>query len=250
MTKTYHILNGDALKEQFPKTIPRAIIVARECLVDGPVQGGNLSEFFKQRAAFIRDNYGGFTEQDYFKETVPEFLKIQNIPAQAAVHLWFEDDLFCQVNFWFVIHLLRESHRDRQLFLVRPATHTPYGFGGLSTEELVEAFEHKTALTALDDLAALWELYQKNDLENLAKTAHRLKNHYPFIPAAVEAHIARIPTAGNPGRPTQSLLQIMDDLNTTDFGSIFREFCKREPIYGYGDVQVKRLLDRIMDQSG
>ncbi|WP_211277477.1 DUF1835 domain-containing protein [Nonlabens spongiae] len=184
------------------------------------------------------------------ENTVPEFVKIQNIPEPAAVYLWFEDDLFCQVNFWFVIHILRQSHRDRQLYLIRPAAHTPYGFGGLTTAELVEVFERKTGLTALDDLAGIWEFYQKNDLDNLAKTEHRLKNSHPFIPAAVEAHIARIPTAGNQGRPTQSLLQIMDDLNTTDFGTIFREFCKREPIYGYGDVQVKKLLDGILDQRG
>ncbi len=248
MPTPYHILNGDALKKQFPQTIPGKVIVARECLVDGPVQGGNLSEFFKVRAQFISENYAGFTEQDYFQETVPEFLKIQNIPEQAAVHLWFEDDLFCQVNFWFVIHLLRQSHRDRQLFLVRPPKHKPYGFGGLSTAELVEAFENRTALTALDDLALLWELYQKNDLENLLNTTQGLKKQYPFIPAAVKAHIERIPTLENPGRPTQSLIQIMNDFNTTDFGTVFKEFCKREPIYGFGDLQVKTLLDAIVDQ--
>ncbi|WP_211277476.1 hypothetical protein [Nonlabens spongiae] len=45
MNTHYHILNGDALKEQFPKTIPGKIIVGRECLVDGPVQGDSLSAF-------------------------------------------------------------------------------------------------------------------------------------------------------------------------------------------------------------
>lgn len=202
------------------------------------------------RAAFINEGYAGFTEHDYFEQTVPEFLKIQNIPEPAAIHLWFEDDLFCQVNFWFVVHLLMQSNHKGNLFLIRPAAHTPYGFGGLSASELRDAFEHKIELTALDDLAALWEFYQKNDLENLSKTAHGLNYRYPFIPAAVEAHIARIPTAGNPGRPSQSLIQIMDDLNTTDFGAIFREFSKREAIYGFGDLQVKRLLGAIMEKRG
>ena len=30
-----------------------------------------------------------------------------------------------------------------------------------------------------------------------------------------------------------------------DFGIIFKEFCKREPIYGFGDLQVKRLLSEL-----
>ena len=37
----------------------------------------------------------------------------------------------------------------------------------------------------------------------------------------------------------------MDELNTEQFGLIFKEFCNRESIYGFGDLQVKRLLDEI-----
>ncbi|MEQ1924283.1 MAG: hypothetical protein ABL952_17420, partial [Pyrinomonadaceae bacterium] len=31
----------------------------------------------------------------------------------------------------------------------------------------------------------------------------------------------------------------------TDFGKIFVEFRKRAGVYGYGDTQVKRLLDQL-----
>ena len=72
MIKQYHILNGDSLKERFPENIQGEIMVARECLVDGSVQGNSLSELFKIRAKFISDNYDGFKEQDYFKKTVPK----------------------------------------------------------------------------------------------------------------------------------------------------------------------------------
>ena len=41
---TFHILNGDALKSQFPERILGEIIVARECLVDGPVEGHRLTD--------------------------------------------------------------------------------------------------------------------------------------------------------------------------------------------------------------
>ena len=40
----FHVLNGDALKEQFPPTITGDIIVIRECLVDGPVTGNNVDD--------------------------------------------------------------------------------------------------------------------------------------------------------------------------------------------------------------
>jgi hypothetical protein len=77
MKKQYHILNGDSLKNQFPKSIKGKIVVARECLVDGSVKGNSLTDLFKTRAKFISSNYDGYTEQDYFEKTVPEFQKMQ-----------------------------------------------------------------------------------------------------------------------------------------------------------------------------
>jgi hypothetical protein len=53
-------------------------------------------------------------------------------------------------------------------------------------------------------------------------------------------------TNENPGRPSQSLIAIMNQFKTEDFDTVFREFSKREPIYGFGDLQVKRLLDQIL----
>ena len=245
MRKQFHILNGDSLKQQFPETIPGEIIVVRECLVDGNVNGNSLNDLFKIRAEFISNNYGGFKEQDYFKLSVPEFQKIQTIPDNVDINLWFEDDLFCQVNFWFVIHLLIRSNHQNQLFLIRPDSLSQYGFGGLLKSELISIFERRLKLTELDKLALLWGFYQTNDTENLIETSKQLKNTYPFIYIAVEAHIERIPANGKMGRPIQSLVQIMDELKTAEFEPIFKEFCKRELIYGFGDLQVKRLLDEI-----
>ena len=79
----------------------------------------------------------------------------------------------------------------------------------------------------------------------MLKTARELENKYPFILPAVEAHLERTPRDGSLGRPSQSLIQIMEELKTDQFGLIFQEFCKRESIYGFGDLQVKRLLNEI-----
>ena len=245
MRKQYHILNGDSLKEQFPENIQGEIIVTRECLVDGNVKGNNLAELFHSRAQFISRNYKGYKEQDYYKKTVPEFQKIQSITDDADINLWFEDDLFCQVNFWFTINLLNQSHKNNPTFLIRPKKHSQFGFGGLNKLELVSVYENRALLTDIDKLANLWELYKNDDTENLLKTARDFENRYPFILNAVKAHSERIPTEGSLGKPSQSILQIMKDLKTEEFEPVFREFCKRESIYGFGDLQVKRLFDEI-----
>ena len=63
----------------------------------------------------------------------------------------------------------------------------------------------------------------------------------------LKAHIQRIPTDGNMGRPTQSLIMIMEELKTDKFEPIFKEFNSRESIYGFGDLQIKRLYDKIIN---
>lgn len=245
MRKQFHILNGDSLKEILPANIQGEMIVARECLIDGNVEGKSLDDFFATRAKFISDNYEGSSKQDYYNKTVIEFQKIQAIPQESEINLWFEDDLFCQVNFWFVISLLAKSHKGNRIFLVRPITNSQYGFGGLNESELRSIYTNRLLLTNLDKLAKLWVLYQNDDTEKLLETARDLENKYPFILPAVKAHLERIPIERNPGRPSRSLLQIMNELKTEEFEPIFKEFCNRESIYGFGDLQVKRLLDDI-----
>lgn len=214
MRNQYHILNGDSLKEQFPENIQGDLIVARECLVDGNVEGASLAELFHTRAHFISHNYEGYNEQDYYDKTVSEFKKIQDISVDADINLWFEDDLFCQVNLWFTISLLRKYCNNNPTFLIRPKTHSQYGFGGLNKSELISIYESRYLLTEIDKLSNLWKLYQIGDTEQLLKTARELENSHPFILSSVKAHIDRIPSEGNIGRPSQSLVQIMKELET------------------------------------
>lgn len=245
--KQYHILNGDALKSKFPKNIKGEILVARECLVDGDVRGNNLVDLFNTRAQFLSNTYKGCTKEEYFKNTVTEFQKMKDIPDNININLWFEDDLFCQVNFWFIINLLHSSHSKSIFFLIRPTTHNQYGFGRLNASELTSIYENRCALTQIDVISKLWSSYQNNDTESLLVLAKQLKKDFPFVLTAVKAHIDRIPTKINLGRPILSLVQIMKDLNTEEFGIVFKEFNKRESIYGFGDLQVKRLYDQIIN---
>jgi hypothetical protein len=244
MKRQYHILNGDSLKEQFPENIQGDIIVARECLVDGNVNGKDLDQLFASRARFISRNYGG-TEQDYYEKTVPEFQKIKRIDNDSDINLWFEDDLFCQVNFWFVVHLIANKIHNNTIYLIRPKLHNQYGFGGLNHYDLTSLYENRFVLIELDKIASLWESYQNNDTEKLVSVARELEPTYPFILLAVEAHIERKSTHETMGRPSQSLITIMQELGTEEFGPVFKEFNKRESIYGFGDLQVKRLFDEI-----
>ena len=74
---------------------------------------------------------------------VTEFERIQNIPPNSAIYLWFEDDLFCQVNCWFALALLQDQV-GCQLYLIRLDARSPYAFSVYTSEELKGLFQQQT----------------------------------------------------------------------------------------------------------
>lgn len=235
--KVFHILNGDALKEQFPKQILGTQIVMRECLVDGPVDGNTITDFFDTRATFISQHYA--TEKSIYHNTSKsEIEKILEIPNHATIYLWFEDDLFCQVNMWFVSSLLEKYliKNNLELFLVRPSrsyldevipqNYLQYGFGGLDEKHLEKALENPVAINngTLVLFSKLWRAYQDNDNKSMSSIFSQMDNQYSFIGEAIQAQIDRKIGKKEKGRPEEILLEIMKELNTTDFKKIFPAF--------------------------
>src|SRR5215211_6041405 len=101
----YNILNGDSLAHSFPDAkIEGDIIVVREAFMDGDLSGDNLNDFWRSRA-----KYHGSTGAEYHSGVAKEFEKIINAPDNTEFNLWFEYDLFCQVNIWFVISIINSS---------------------------------------------------------------------------------------------------------------------------------------------
>ncbi|WP_462253266.1 DUF1835 domain-containing protein [Ekhidna sp.] len=236
-----HILNGDALKEQFPEEVSGEIIVARECLVQGPVQSNSLEELLSIRADYINEAFG---EADY-SSSKDEILKIAAL-NDGEINLWFEEDLFCQINLWFTCSLL--YLKNHKVNLVIPKDSLRYGFGGLSQEQLVQTFKTRISLTPINvnQFAILWFAYKKDHIERLLKLGVQMYSDFPFVMKAIEAHFERQPRDGNPGLPERTLREIIKEESTNDFGTVFKAFCERLPIYGYGDLQVKQIYDSII----
>ncbi len=239
-----HILNGDALKEQFPENfITGEIRVARECLVDGPVEAKDLDDLLKIRAAFIEQAYGD-SNYDTSSGEIKKIAAVNN----SEVSLWFEEDLFCQVNLWFICSLLYP--KNVKVFLVMPKDSLRYGFGGLSQDQLVSAYRERKELTQVNvnQFALLWFAYRSNHIERLLKLGVQMHTDFPFVMKAIEAHFDLQPRDGYLGLPEQIILDIMNEMSTKDFGIVFREFCERAPIFGFGDLQVKRIFDKVINQ--
>ena len=143
--------------------------------------------------------------------------------------------------------LLSTSKNQYNVNFVGPTFGNEYNFGGMSISGLVEAFEKRMIIAPIEfeKLSLLWRAYQEDRFEDMTGIAESLSKKYPFLLPAIKAHIDRFPKVGNPGRIQQTLLEIVKDLGNTDFNAVFNEFIRREPIYGFGDLQVKRIFRKI-----
>src|SRR5215203_5931157 len=160
----YHILNGDSLAYSFPETkISGEIIVVREALIEGDLSGDNLHDFWQSRATYM-----GLTEGEYHNNVVKEFETIMNAPDDSEFNLWFEYDLFCQVNMWFVLSIINSLLVNKKVYAVYTShldrTNKQFwnGFGPANSNELNVCFANRISLSEADLQLGqnLWTAYK------------------------------------------------------------------------------------------
>lgn len=248
--KRFHILNGDCLFEQLKNTaIEGEFITCRECLIDGEVKASNLNDFWEIRANHISKTYHA-SPDEYYRKSVRELERINSIPGQSEVCLWFEHDLFCQVNMWFCLSLLA-NRSDLKICRIFPVVENQdeiwKGFANADSSSLERAYSQRVILTQNDaDLGIkLWEAYQNDDFISLSQLSSIKSSNFQYLEEVCQAHIDRFPPDNSLGRPERVIRDIIEQA-TTDFYPLFSIFSEKEGIYGFGDLQVKTIYDRLM----
>ena len=245
----YNILNGDSLAYSFPDAkIEGEIIIVREGLIDGDLSGNGLQDFWHTRAKYL-----GLTEAEYHNAVISEFKKIINAPGDSEFNLWFEYDLFCQVNMWFVISVINSLPVKKKVYAVytsyldRDNKHFWNGFGPANSSQLRVCFADRIFLSDADLKLGqeLWTAFKDSNFEELIRLAKNQSPAFPYLQEVVQAHIDRFPKDGTSGRPEKVIEDITKNIST-DFNKVFTAFWNRESIYGFGDTQLKHLYDKVM----
>lgn len=236
-----HVLPGDSLAEEFRKTaIDGEVTICRECLIVGDMDAETLPEFWEQRARFILSEYGE-DEIEYHENVADDLAELIDLPLGAQVNLWFEYELFCGVNMWFCLDLLRNTAAE--VYRVEPNVRTSddiwKGFGSLDADALKSCFAARKQFTPDDiklgsDLWNAWKTKDRSKLKSLGETESKC---FPYLKEVCEAAVEI------EKRPREILEEIAKDKN--DFTDIFAEFSKRAGVYGFGDLQVEKLLERL-----
>lgn len=247
----FHILNGDSLAHTLAQSnISGERIICRECLLDGPTQANSLDTFWGIRASFIAQAYGEPRDR-YYQTVVSEMDKMLRLPVDAEICLWFEDDLFCQTNMWFILSLLGEEWQDGRIKRVFPVMEAGVdhwrGFGAATPALLEQSFAQRVPFESNDlDLGGkLWDAYRGSDFKKLMALAQTPSPCFQHLPEVCQAHVDRFPEKGQLGRPEQVIKEILLH-SSNDFDAVFSAFGEKAGVYGFGDVQVRGMYERVV----
>jgi hypothetical protein len=236
-----HVLPGDSLSAEFSKTgIDGDVIVCREAMIAGDISPEDLDLFWDVRANYLLLEHGN-DPIEYRESVAYELERLTELSPETEVYLWFEYELFCQANMWFCLHLLKDH---KNVYRVAPLNASPddvwKGFGQHDADALKECFQSRTQFTA-DDMAKgreLWDAFRKRDPEGLLELGNYRSPAFPFLKEVCDA------AAEIESKPEEILKEIQES-GLNEFGAIFQEFQTRAGVYGYGDSQVERILEKI-----
>lgn len=253
MSSLLHITNGDNFTERLSKLdIKGDVITWREMLCEGKTLTNVGSEsFWKTRYEFLHKNYK-VSKSWFIEKTLKEYRSLCNHKQQDHIVLWFEYDLFCQVNMLAVISWLLTNRKYAQISLVcsgkEDESDKLYGLNELSDGQLTNLFNNRTELTQDDVEYAdyVWQLYCSNNpmrLENLTD----FKNYqFDYLGEAIQSHLKRFPSIVNGlNNMEQSILELARVKKPESRKGLLKEVLQNQGNLGFGDSQYDRAISRL-----
>lgn len=240
-----HIHNGDATANiAKASAIPGEHFAWREALIDGPSPANMTAvEWRRLRAQHLVEAYK-VEPDECEQELLQQEEKLASFREYDELVLWFEHDLFCQVNLiyllnWFAQQQLGETKLSLVCIGSFPGKENFRGLGELNVEELSSLFPARQRVTPaqLDLSMRAWEAYRSPDPRNIQMLTRGETTALPFLGAALEAHLRRFPSTRNGlGLIENSGLALIHS-GSKKFVDLFARFRDAEPVYGLGDSQ-------------
>lgn len=255
MANLFHIVNGDAVVPILKKSgIEGEIIVWREMLSDGPLDLEVASdEFWKKRYAFFEKELH-ISKIDYFDKTIKEILKVDDLPIDAEVVMWFEFDLFCQVNLMALCAFLLQNYRkDISYNLVCTGKvkgkEKLQSLTNFTDEEFKILYENKLKITRDNLLFAetCWKIFATNNFEEIATFNFAKKSKFKYFQMAMNQHLKRFSKENTLNEIDFNILKIINLAGLTKNEIIQKILIwqNQETIYGFGDLQYFLYLDKL-----
>ena len=255
MNKILHILNGDSTAQILEESsITGDVIVWREMLCEGPLQKEVGSDkFWMCRYSFF-ENELAVSKLEYFDKTIREIVKIEDIANYNEVVLWFEYDLFCQINLLALsTYLLKFYRKDVKFSLI--CTGKEEGMKSLQTlsdyspERYQTLLENRVKLSRNNLLFAeeCWILYVENDKQKLKSFDFNKSSKFKYLQIAIDQHLKRFPELNGLNQIENKIIELInfDLLTKKDLIKKLLLWQQEKTVYGFGDLQYQLVLEKL-----
>jgi hypothetical protein len=246
MNKMLHILNGDSTLWSLDKAgIDGERLVWRDVLCEGPVNRDFASpHFWEERTKFMAEFFGA--EPNGFKtKCIDEFDKIKDFAQFDELILWFEYDLFCQVNMLGIMHFLtKPAYQEMKISLICVGSENGnknlIGLGEIPPEQFKVLFEKRETLNQedLEYASKVYLSYCNNDPQKLVSQA---QDHirFPYLNGALAVHLKRFPfNKSGLNEIEMKMLNILQEGVSGPKDVVIKMLnWQRNTFYGFGDAQ-------------
>jgi hypothetical protein len=240
-----NITNGDSAAGTLSEAgVEGKIISWRDVLHEGPVDSSlSLEELSKQRARFIAERRwddfahvsGDFAERDRV---------IQHLDYFDEIVLWFEDDLYDQLQLIQLLDFLaRGTARKKTLSLIQVDGYIP----PLSAAKLKELDDKRSRVTPEQfDLAQrAWKAFGSDDPSAISRLLDEHTSALPYLAAALRRHLEEFPAVGTGlSRSEHEALAAIDQGHATPIAA-FLEVAKQQESIFLGDIVFYSYLERL-----
>lgn len=244
MTQRLNITNGDSAADTLSEAgIEGKIISWRDVLHEGPVDSSlSLEELSTQRARFIAGRKwgdfahvsGDFAERDRV---------IRHLDYFDEVVLWFEDDLYDQLQLIQLLDFFARSGGGKKISLIQVDGYIP----PLSAAKLKELDGKRRAVTAEQfDLARrAWSAFGSGDPSAISRLLDGKSSALPYLASALERHLEEFPAVGSGlSRSEREALTAIEEGHTTPVAAFLEVARKQESIF-LGDIVFYSYLERL-----
>ena len=203
------------------------------------------ADFWKNRYAFFENKFG-VDKLEYFDKTIKEILPLRDLAIYHEVVLWFEYDLFCQVNLIAVCSFLLQNYRkDVTYYLV--CTGKVKGklnwnsLSDFSSDEYIVLYKNRVKLTKNNLLFAeqAWKLYVQNNYKDLADFNFNKAGKFNYLQGAINQHLKRFSQENGLNEIENKILQIVasQELTSEKIVQKLLFWQNKNTVYGFGDLQ-------------
>ena len=235
---------ADGVELDAKLTIEGEVIVCREAFISGPIDATDIEQFWNERAAYILSEYGE-DEIAYHEKVADPLNTLFDADGDDDFNLWFEYDVFCSVNLWFCLNALNGS--GAKVFRVAPSILEEEerwdGFAFFNRKDLISCYTERQLLSphAIDQGAKLWTAFAIRDNKQLRDLSADPK-YFPYLHEIANA-VVEMDT-----RPRSIVREILSE-GKKELQDVYLEFQLRAREYGFGDLQVERLIDQASGVS-